>query len=192
MISKLRVDKKASPCNSQKIERTVILKWWFFSTSLPRLHMASNIPEYAWTFPKISQFITGFQHPFSDTHPLTQLVPFLKALLPLPFFLFHPILRYFRQFPHPHATPFFPNPTHQPSLHIINGFKQISKGWFCQFNCRFLSKINFWFFKSLYKYIIYQVNLIYGILSSSFLDNLEWLFFHKTIVAEKSNFSSNA
>ena len=28
------------------------------------------------------------------------------------------------------ATPSCPNLTHQPSLHIINQFKQISKGWF--------------------------------------------------------------
>ena len=40
------------------------------------------------------------------------------------------------------------NATHQPSLHLINGFKQISKRWFYQFNCRFPSKIDFWFFKS--------------------------------------------
>ena len=37
--------------------------------------------------------------PFSGTHPLTQLAPpFLKSLFPLPCFLFHTLLRYFRQF----------------------------------------------------------------------------------------------
>ena len=35
------------------------------------------------------------------------------------------------------------NPTHQPSLQIINGFKQISKEWFYQFTRYYLSKINF-------------------------------------------------
>ena len=32
------------------------------------------------------------------------LPPFLKCLLALPSFLFHPLLRYFRQFPHPHTN----------------------------------------------------------------------------------------
>ena len=57
--------------------------------------------------------------------------PFLKSLFPLPSFLFQPLLRYFRQFPplsRNHLLP--PNPTHQPTLHKINGFKQISKEWF--------------------------------------------------------------
>ena len=35
-------------------------------------------------------------------------------------FLLHPLLRYFRQSPHPHETPFWHNLTHQLSLHIIN------------------------------------------------------------------------
>ena len=42
--------------------------------------------------------------------------PLLKSLFPLTFFLLHPILKYFGQFAHPHATPYCPNPTSQPSL----------------------------------------------------------------------------
>ena len=45
--------------------------------------------------------------------------PFFKILFLLVSFLFHPLLRCFRQFPHPHATSSCPNPTHQPFLHII-------------------------------------------------------------------------
>ena len=81
--------------------------------------------------------------------------PFLKSFFPLVSFLFHPLLRYFRQFPSPsrRQTLFFPSPTHQPSLHIIYGIKQISKGWFYQFTCCCLSKTNFELFKALNKYI---------------------------------------
>ena len=87
-----------------------------------------------------------------------------------------PPLRYFRQFLPPPRNPSCSKLTHQPSLHLIDGFKQISKGWFYQFNFHFLSKINFWFFKSLWKH---QVILIYGIFSGGFLDYLEWPFFIK-------------
>ena len=47
-------------------------------------------------------FLRRFQVPFSFLRhpPLTQLAPpLLKTLFPLPSFLFHPLLRYFRQFP---------------------------------------------------------------------------------------------
>ena len=52
--------------------------------------------------------------------------PFLKSLFPL-LFLFHPLLRYFRQFPLPSYNPSCTYPTHQTFLHINNKFKQISK-----------------------------------------------------------------
>ena len=63
---------------------------------------------------------------------------FLKSLFPLPSFLFHPLLRCFRQFSPPLQPPsaLIQPPTNLPWL------KQISEGWFYQFNCRFLSKIN--------------------------------------------------
>ena len=67
--------------------------------------------------------------------------PFSKFLYPLPYFLFHLLWKYFRQFPHPHTNPSCTNPTNQPTN--LSWFKQISKGWIYQFNCRFLSKINF-------------------------------------------------
>ena len=63
--------------------------------------------------------------------------PFLKPLCPLPSVLLHPLLRYFRQFPHPHANPSSPSPTNQ-----LSWFK-LSKGQIYQFNCCLLSKINF-------------------------------------------------
>ena len=66
------------------------------------------------------------RHPhFEPACPLP--LTFLKSLFPLSSFLFHPLVRYFRQFPHPQATLSCPNLTHQPSLHITNEFKQISK-----------------------------------------------------------------
>ena len=37
-----------------------------------------------------------------------QLPPFLKSLFPLPSFLFHPLLRYFRQFHPPSLNPLLP------------------------------------------------------------------------------------
>ena len=48
--------------------------------------------------------------------------PFLRhptldpACLPFLNFLFHPLLRYFRQFPHPHVNSSCPNPINQPFL----------------------------------------------------------------------------
>ena len=53
---------------------------------------------------------------FPGTHPLTQIAPFLKSLFALPSFLFHPFLRYFRQFPHSHTTSSCPILTNKPSL----------------------------------------------------------------------------
>ena len=66
-------------------------------------------------------------------------LPFLKFFLPLPSFLFHPPFKVFLTVP-PTLTQFPPaliRPTNLP------WFKQISKGRFYQFNCRFLSKSNF-------------------------------------------------
>ena len=109
---------------------------------------------------------------------MTQLVspPVLKSCVSPPVFPVPPRFKVF-QTVHPHAIPSCPNPTDQPSLHIINRFKQISKGWFYQFNCHFLSKVSFLFFW--FPSQTYQVVLIHGIFSGSFLHNLEWLFFIK-------------
>ena len=63
--------------------------------------------------------------------------PLLKTFVPLPSVLLHPLLRYFRQFPHPHANPSSSNLTNQ-----LSWFK-LSKGQIYQFNCCLLSKINF-------------------------------------------------
>ena len=74
-------------------------------------------------------------------HPhLTQLAPppLSKIFVFPPLFSIPP--RYSDVSHRPHAAPFFLSPTHQPSSHIINRFKQISKGWLYQFNHRFLKK----------------------------------------------------
>ena len=133
--------------------------FWYLRFLLFRIKYRSDIAYKSIFYEKIMQrFLVivrkGVPAPILwGAHPLTQLVPFLESLLPLPSFLFHPLLRYFRQSPHLNTTPFCPHLTHQPSLHVMNGFKQISNGWFYQFNSHFLSKMNFWFFKSLCKCI---------------------------------------
>ena len=72
--------------------------------------------------------------------PWPRLPTLLKSLFFLSSFLLHPAFKLFETVPtRPHATSFCPNPTHQPFLHIVNGFKQISKGQFYQFSCPFLS-----------------------------------------------------
>ena len=42
--------------------------------------------------------------------------PFSKSLCPIPYFLFHPLSRYFRQSSPSHANPSCHNPTNQPFL----------------------------------------------------------------------------
>ena len=73
-----------------------------------------------------------FRHP-----PLDPVFPpFLKSLFLLSSFLFHPVLRYFRQSPPPSHNPLVSSI--QPTN--LSWFKQISKSLFYQFNCHFLSK----------------------------------------------------
>ena len=107
--------------------------------------------EVCWSLFKCSIVCEKVPVPPSLRHPPVDPAcpPFLKSLFLLLSFLFHPLLRYFRQFPHLHTTS-CPNPTHQPSLHTTNEFQQISKGWLYRFSYRFISKINFCFFKSLW------------------------------------------
>ena len=121
-------------------------------------------------------FLRRFQSPFLRHPPLASwysLPPLSKIFVSPSLFSVPPLLKVF-QAPSLHATPCYPKLIDQPSLHIINRFKQISKGQFYHLNCHFLSKVNFWFPSK-----TYQVILIYGIFSSSFLDNLDWLFFIK-------------
>ena len=69
---------------------------------------------------------------------------FFKSLFPVPSFSVPTPFQVISDSSlHSQATPSSPNPTHQPSVHLINEFKQISKGWFLPDQCRFLSKINF-------------------------------------------------
>ena len=46
---------------------------------------------------------------FKAPTPWPSLPPFLKSLFALPSFVFHPLLKYFRQLPHSHTTPSCPN-----------------------------------------------------------------------------------
>ena len=68
-----------------------------------------------------TQAVRGFQLPFFRHPPLDPIPPpFLKSLFPFHSFLFHRLLRYFRRFPHPYATPSCPHPTNQPFLVYTN------------------------------------------------------------------------
>ena len=53
---------------------------------------------------------------FKAHTPWPGLPHFLKSLFALSSFLFYPLFRYFRQFPHSHKTLSCPNMTNQPSL----------------------------------------------------------------------------
>ena len=63
------------------------------------------------------QFVRGLQSPPFLRHQLLDPAgaPFLKSLFPLPSFLFHPLLRYFRQFPLPSCNSLLPL-SNQPTL----------------------------------------------------------------------------
>ena len=110
---------------------------------------------------------------------MIRLCPLFKNLwYYLSFILFHSFLRYFRQSPHPHATRSCPNPTYQPSLHIMTAFKKIYiKRIILPVPLPLSIKNQFLIFEIALQ--IYQVILIYGIFPGSFLDNLEWSFFIK-------------
>ena len=104
---------------------------------------------------------TFLRHPLLDP----ACPPLLKSLFLLPFFLFHLLLRYFRQSPpHPYATLYCPNLTNQPFLFQTNIKRAI-----LPVQLSLSIRNQFKSFKSLYK----QVTLIYGIFSGSFLKNLE-------------------
>ena len=97
----------------------------------------------------------GGSTPFLRHQPLDPAcptpTPFLNFCFP-PLFSIPPPFKIFQTVPHPHTIPTCLNRTYQPSFHIINRSKQISKEYFPVYY-RFLSKVNFRFFKSLYKYI---------------------------------------
>ena len=81
------------------------------------------LPPPPW--PSLLLFKTFVRSPFFSISPLFKI-----------FHIISPILM--------QTTPLFPwCNTRQPSLHIINKFTQKSKGWFYQFTCCHLSKINF-------------------------------------------------
>ena len=104
--------------------------------------------------------------------------PFVKFLFSLPSFLFNP----FKVFQIVALTLMQP----LPALGL-NRFKQISKGWFYQFNCCFPSKINFDF--------LHPFTNISGYLDQVFrfiFSHRRMTFLLKIIVAEKNYFSSNA
>ena len=66
-------------------------------------------------------FVRGFQTPFLRHPPLDPAcTSFLKFLFPLNSFLFHPLLRYFRQFPPLSHNPILPLSNQPTSLGLNN------------------------------------------------------------------------
>ena len=69
------------------------LKWWWMWWK----YITRNSNQES---ANTAKFVMGF-HPlplFNAPTPWPSFPPFLKSLFPLPSFLFHPLLRYFRQF----------------------------------------------------------------------------------------------
>ena len=93
---------------------------------------------------------------------------FLESSFPPPSVLLQPPFKVFQTVPPPSRTSSCPNPTHQPSFHIINGFKETSKVWFYHFKNQFLIFLD--------PFTDISVILIDGIFLASYLDTLEWLF----------------
>ena len=110
--------------------------------------------------------------------------PPLKSLFPLPSFLSQPLLKYFELFPQPSCRqpPSCHKPTYQPSLHIINGFKRISKRWFYHFTCTIYQKS---IFNSLDPFTIISGHLNLWDIFRFVFRQLRINFFHKVMVAEK-------
>ena len=109
---------KIQKCLDHSIQKTRFKFTWFFHTIVRK-----GVPASLFKAPT----------------PWSNFSPFLKSLFSFPFFLFHSLLKYFRQIPPPLQPPsaLIQPPTNYP------WFKQISNGWFYPLNCRFLSKINF-------------------------------------------------
>ena len=147
----------------------------------PVVRRFSKYYEYGWHSSGYSliQFLQVHCNEFSAYPPFLSYPPLYpacsllcKIFFPFPSFLLHSFLRYFRQFSPPSCRqpPSFLNPWHQTSLHIINVFKQILKGWFYQlYRCYFFNCLDTFSNISGYR------NL--WVFSGLFLDNLEWLFF---------------
>ena len=81
------------------------------------------------------------RHPLLHPACPPPLPRFFKSLFPVPSFSVPTPFQVISDSSlHSQATPSSPNPTHQPSVHLINEFKQISKGWFYQINVAFCQK----------------------------------------------------
>ena len=94
----------------------------------------------------------GVSAPFLRHPPLDPAGPLFKIFVSPPLFSVPPLFKVFQTVTPPSWNPLLPS-SDTPTFLTHNSFKQILKAWFYQFSCRFLSKINFLFFKSLYKYI---------------------------------------
>ena len=139
----------------------------FFNTFKQNIKCMNNIARKAVPAPL---------PPFLRHSPLAQLVPFLKSLFLLHSFLFHPLLRCFRYSFHRNVSPYCSPPTSQTYF---------QKGDFTSSTVSFYQKSIF--------------NLLYPFTNRFLWDifrfifrQLKMTFFHKIIVAEKNNSSSNA
>ena len=113
-----------------------------------------NMPEYAMPVCLLGIVCKGVPAPplYKAPTPCISLAPLFKNLWFLSPLFFPPSFRVFQTVSLPSRNSLLP---WSEALTFVthNKFKQLSKGWFYQFICCCLSKVNFWFFKSLYKYI---------------------------------------
>ena len=91
-------------------------------------------------------------------------------------------------FPYPHTTPSCPNKKNQPSLHIINRFKQISKVWFYQSNCDYQK----WIFDFLNPFTTILGHLNWQDIFRFIFRELRMTFFYKIMMTKKNSCSSNS
>ena len=125
-----------------------------------------------------TQSVKYWTESFATLRP--SLPPFLKSLFPLPcLFSVPPLLSYFRQFPCPHVTPYYPNRTNKPSL-VQTNIKRVI------LPVQLLLSIK-------NQFLMFFIPLQIGYLNlqdvfSFIFRQLRMTFFHKIIVAEKNFF----
>ena len=140
------------------------------------LWITCNRPRYE-TYIIVRNGVPAFPL-FKALTPWPSFLAFSPSICFPPSFLFHLLLRYFRQFPHHRATTSCPNPNNQP-------FLKYQKGDFTSSSVTFNQKS---IFNILNPFTIGYLNL-WDIFRFIFRQ-LRMTFFHEITVAEKKQFSN--
>ena len=112
--------------------------------------------------------------------------PFLKSLFPLSSFLFHPLLRYFRQTPTLLQPPSCPTRTTN-----LPWFTQISKEWFYYFTSSTVAFYQKSIFNLLNPFTNREINLnLYGIIFRFIFRQLRMTFFSKIMVEHNTTYNT--